>query len=198
MSDALRGLYDRQAGYYDRNRSRALFEEPWLIAVTADLRQGDAVMDLGCGAGAPVGVWLVDRGLAVTGVDFSSAMLALFRARLPTACAVEADMRQLALGRTFGAIVAWGSFFHLTRDEQRVALPLIAGHLAPGGRLLVTVGPGDGEAMGQVGGEPVYHASLDIAEYREILAGCGVTVDRFAPEDKATAGHSMLLARRET
>ena len=32
-------------------------------------------------------------------------------------------MRTLDLGRRFGGIVAWDSFFHLTRDEQRAVVP---------------------------------------------------------------------------
>ena len=44
-------------------------------------------------------------------------------------------MRSLDLGRRFGGIVAWDSFFHLTADEQRALIPRLAGHLAPGRRL---------------------------------------------------------------
>lgn len=191
-----RAVYERQALRYDRERGRSLFEAPWLRACVADVPPGGRVLDLGCGAGAPIGAWLVARGFAVTGVDFSPAMLRLFRARLPGAEAVEADIEGLSLARHFDAIIGWGSFFHLSEEAQRRALPRIAAHLAPGGRLLLTVGPGAGEALGSVGGETVYHASLDIAEYRAILTCGGVTVERFSPEDKETAGHSLLLARR--
>lgn len=191
-----RAVYERQAERYDRERGRSLFEAPWLEACVADVPPGGAVLDLGCGAGEPIGAWLVARGFAVTGVDFSPAMLRLFRARLPGAEAVEADMEALALGKSFGAIVGWGSFFHLSRAAQRRALPRIAEHLAPGGRLLLTVGPGDGEALGTVGGETVFHASLAIDKYRQILASKGVAVERFSPEDPDCRGHSLLLARR--
>lgn len=192
-----RAVYERQAERYDRERGRTLFEAPWLQACVADVPPGGAVLDLGCGAGAPIGEWLVAHGFAVTGVDFSPAMLGLYRARLPGAETVEADMETLSLGRHFDAIIGWGSFFHLSEIAQRSALPRIANHLAPGGRILLTVGPGAGEATGTVGGETVYHASLHIDEYRAILARCGVSVDRFSPEDKATAGHSLLLGRRD-
>jgi SAM-dependent methyltransferase len=191
-----RAVYERQAKRYDRERGRSLFERPWLLACLRDVPPGGAVLDLGCGTGAPIGVWLAAQGYALTGVDFSPAMLALFRARLPQAEAREADIETLDLGRRFDAVIGWGSVFHLSRAAQRRALPRIAAHLNPGARLLLTVGPGAGEATGTVGGETVFHASLDIAEYRARLARHGLRVERFSPEDPECQGHSLLLARR--
>ncbi|KHQ51912.1 class I SAM-dependent DNA methyltransferase [Mameliella alba] len=193
---SLRETYERQAARYDAERGQTLFECAWLDRALADVPAGGAVLDLGCGAGRPIGVFLAGQGFAVTGVDFSSAMLALFSQNVPGAQALLADMRALDLGRTFDAIIGWGSFFHLTEAEQRAALPRIAAHLAPGGRLLLTVGPEAGEAWGTVGGEPVYHASLSPEDYAEVLAEAGAPVEDFVPEDPACNGHSLLLARR--
>lgn len=191
-----RAVYERQAERYDRERSQSLFERPWLEACLRDVPPGAAVLDLGCGSGAPIGLWLAAQGYRLTGVDFSPAMLRLFAGRLPGAEAVEADIERLALGRRFAAIIGWGSVFHLDQEAQRRALPRIAEHLAPGGRLLLTVGPGAGEARGTVGGETVFHASLAPEDYRAILARAGVEVERFTPEDPQCRGHSLLLARR--
>lgn len=191
-----RGVYERQALRYDRERGRSLFEAPWLRACVADVPPGGRVLDLGCGAGAPIGAWLVARGFAVTGVDFSPAMLRLFRARLPGAETVEADIEGLSLATRFDAIIGWGSFFHLTEAEQRMVLPRIVTHLAPGGRLLLTVGPEAGEAWGSVGDEAVYHASLSPSDYRDVLEATGAEVEAFVPEDPACRGHSLLLVRR--
>lgn len=194
--DANRAVYQRQAAAYDARRDKSLFERPWLARCLADVAPGGAVLDLGCGAGRPIGQWLAGQGFAVTGVDYAPAMLALFRDHLPEAEAVEADMVTLDLGRRFAAIIGWGSFFHLTRAEQRNALPRLAAHLAPGGRLLLTVGPGAGEVTGTVGGEVVTHASLSPEEYAAILAAAGAPVEAFRAEDPDCAGHTLLLARR--
>ncbi|MGP6088033.1 class I SAM-dependent methyltransferase [Antarctobacter jejuensis] len=193
---SLHATYERQAARYDADRDQSLFERPWLDRVLTDVAPGAAVLDLGCGAGRPIGVFLAGAGFAVTGVDFSAAMLRLYAEAVPNAERVQADMRALALNRQFDAIIGWGSFFHLSEEEQRIALPLIADHLAPGARLLLTVGPEAGEAWGTVGGEAVYHASLSEAEYRAILAAAGVSVEAFAPNDPDCRGHSLLLARR--
>lgn len=152
-----RDVYQRQAAAYAAERDTSLFERAWLERVLADVPRGGAVLDLGCGAGAPIGVYLSDAGYDVTGVDYAPAMLALYARTVPGARVVEADMRALALDRQFDAIIGWGSFFHLTQEAQRAALPVLAGHLAPGGRLLLTVGPAAGEVWGTVAGERVYH-----------------------------------------
>jgi SAM-dependent methyltransferase len=191
-----RAAYDAEAAGYDSTRSQELFERPWLERALADVPQGAAVLDLGCGTGAPIGVFLNAQGYALTGVDFSTEMLAQFRARLPGATAICTDMRALDLGQQFDAIIDWGAFFHLTMEEQRAALPRIAGHLAPGGRLLLTVGPEAGEAHGFVGDSVVFHASLSPAEYRAILWISRVEVETFVPNDPDCRGFTILLARR--
>lgn len=196
LSETTQETYEREAAAYDAQRGRGLFERGWLERTLRDVQKGGGVLDLGCGAGEPIGRYLYEQGYTLTGVDFSQAMLAMFQSRFPKATAIRADMRSLALDQSFDAIIGWGSFFHLTMDEQRAALPRIAAHLNPGGRLLLTVGPGEGEAMGHVNGSRVYHASLNEAEYRAILCAAGCETESFVPNDAKTHGHTLLLARR--
>ena len=68
-----RAAYDAEAAGYDSTRNQELFERPWLERALADVPQGAAVLDLGCGTGAPIGVFLAAQGYALTGVDFSAA-----------------------------------------------------------------------------------------------------------------------------
>src|SRR5690606_16926928 len=158
------------------------------------LPPGGRILDVGCGAGEPIAAYLAQAGHPVTGVDFAAPMLAIARRRLPRGDWRCADMRTLALSERFAGVVGWDSFFHLTADEQRGTLPRLAAHLAPGGALLLTVGPHAGEVTGRVGGDRVYHASLSPAEYERILAGLGLAIVRFVPEDPACGGRSVLLA----
>ncbi|MDJ0821046.1 MAG: class I SAM-dependent methyltransferase [Paracoccaceae bacterium] len=196
LSDKTREIYDRHAVAYDAHRNKALFERAWIDRAVADVPAGGAVLDLGCGAGEPIARYLFDRSFDVTGVDFAPGMLRIFQRRFPDATAIAADMRSLDLGRSFDAIIGWGSFFHLTPDEQRATLPRIAGHLAAGGRLLLTVGHVEGEVTGRVEGTEVYHSSLSEAEYRSILWISGLMVEAFVPEDPNCDFHTLLLARR--
>ena len=106
-------------------------------------------------------------------------------------------MRSLKLGRRFDAIVAWDSFFHLAQDEQRAMFPIFQRHIAQNGLLLFTSGPRAGEAIGDLYGEKLFHASLDPDEYRTLLASSGFRVLRFAPEDPKCSGHTVWLAQAE-
>ena len=51
-----------------------------------------------------------------------------------------------------------------------------------------------GEAIGDLFGYTLYHASLDPDEYRALLADAGFRVLRFTPEDPECGGHSVWLA----
>ncbi len=191
-----RAVYEAHAAAWDRQRYKGLIERPWLDRLLALAGPGAAVLDLGCGAGEPVARYLGEQGCRVTGVDFAAAMLAIARTRLPAARWLQGDMRELDLAERFRGIVAWDSFFHLTRDEQQALIPRLARHLAPGGALLVTVGPNDSEVTGTVNGAPVYHASLSPDEYAEHLSKAGLELVAFVAEDPKTDFHSVLLARR--
>ncbi|MDO8838261.1 MAG: class I SAM-dependent methyltransferase [Parvibaculum sp.] len=191
-----KAVYEAHAAAWDAERSRALFEKGWLDRLLAFGAAGDSVLDVGCGAGEPVAGYLVAQGRRVCGVDFAGPMLDIARARFPGARWLEADMRTLDLGATFAGVIAWDSFFHLTANEQRATLPRLCAHVAPGGALLVTVGPSEGEAIGSVDGAAVYHASLSIGEYERLLNEAGMRLVAFTPDDPDCAGHSVLLAAR--
>ena len=196
-ADDTRRIYERQAAAYDASRSRALFEARWLARFTASLSPGARVLDLGCGAGEPIARWFIAEGFDVTGVDFAAPMLDIARTRWPDGDWRQADMRTLDLGETFDGIVAWNSFFHLRPEEQRPCIAHMARHLAPGGALLLTVGPKAREASGTVQGETVYHASLSPAEYATCLEAHGLRLTGFLAEDPDTNQHSVLMARKD-
>jgi len=188
-------FYEKHAGNFDRERGRNLMERGHLATAIEGLGPGARVLDLGCGAGQPIAAHLVSLGFRVTGVDVAEAMIGLCRERFPGHEWIAADMRRLDLGMAFGAVIAWDSFFHLSREDQRAAIPTFARHLDPGGGLLFTSGPADGEAIGAVDGRPVYHASLAPAAYAALLEASGLNLRAFVAEDPA-CGRSVWLAQR--
>ncbi len=196
MSDDIIDLYERRARDYDRDRGRSLQEKRWLDRfLTA--ATGRAILDLGCGMGEPIARHLVDRGASVTGVDSSPTMIGMCRERMPGAEWLVADMRTLALERRFDGVLAWDSFFHLSRDDQRAMFPLFAAHAAPGAALLFTSGTSEGVAIGSYHGEPLFHASLDAAEYGRLLVSNGFSVLDHVAEDPDCGGHTVWLAQLE-
>ncbi|MEL7100282.1 MAG: class I SAM-dependent methyltransferase [Pseudomonadota bacterium] len=192
----IKGVYDRQAAVYDAHRARALFEARWLARFTAALPAGGHVLDLGCGAGEPIARWFMAEGFRVTGIDFSPAMLAIARSRWPEGDWREADMRSFEAPERFDGIIAWNSFFHLPGTDQPACIARMARHLAPGGALMLTVGPDAGPVDGTVGDEPVFHDSLSPAAYATCLEEHGLRLTGFLAEDPETRAHSVLMARK--
>jgi cyclopropane fatty-acyl-phospholipid synthase-like methyltransferase len=197
MTDAWR-FYERFANEWDRDRSKpgqGLMERRYLDEVTSRLCPGARVLDLGCGTGDPMARYLMDSGLNVTGVDAAPAMIAICRQRLPERTWLEADMRTLALGRRFDAIIAWDSFFHLDQDEQRAMFPIFQRHIASAGLLLFTSGTEEATRIGTMYGEALFHASLAPDEYRRLLGSSGFQVLRHVVEDPNCGKHTIWLAQ---
>lgn len=186
--------YERVGPAWARRRTKVLFERPALDRFRA-VMPGPALLDLGCGSGEPLALYLAGRGVQVCGVDGAASMVSLFRQTLPGHEAVHADMRTLSLHRRFDGILAWDSFFHLSPDDQRGMFGVFAGHALPGAALMFTSGPSESETTGTVEGVPVYHASLAPEEYRGLLDRAGFDVLDFRPEDPACDRHTVWLAR---
>ncbi|WP_168201807.1 class I SAM-dependent DNA methyltransferase [Phreatobacter aquaticus] len=146
--------------------------------------------------GEPIARHLIDAGFRVTGVDIAQAMIDLCRQRFPGQAWFQADMRHLDLGRRFDGLIAWDSFFHLTRDDQRAMFPIFARHVVLGGCLLFTTGPTDGEVIGEVFGDPLFHASLAADEYRQLLDRNGFAVVSHVVEDPDCGFHTVWCARK--
>jgi SAM-dependent methyltransferase len=170
-------------------------KKPWLDRFCALLPGTGSVLDCGCGAGEPIARYLGQRGYAVMGVDSSPSMVRMFQARLPEQRAVVADMRILCLPETFHGILAWDSFFHLEYGDQRKIFRIFRNHAAQGAALMFTSGPSLGEIVGQLEGEPLYHASLDDAEYRQLLQEQGFAVVDQQAEDQTCFGRTVWLAK---
>jgi SAM-dependent methyltransferase len=195
-ADIIVSLYQRHAAAYDKQRGRKLMEGRWLDRLLSLMPAMPSVLDIGCGMGEPIARHLIERGTTVTGIDSSQPLIALCRERFPQHDWQVADMRELALGRRFGGLIAWDSVFHLKPDDQRRMFPLFRSHAAHGATLLFTSGPHHGEAIGSFEGEPLYHASLDPAEYRRLLGENGFSVVDHVVEDPDCGGHTVWLAQR--
>ncbi len=173
-------LYDRRASDWIADRGAVLTEadRSWLDRFAAHLSPGEAVLDVGCGSGRPVAATLLDRGYRVTGVDSSARLIAQAASDLTSGHFICADMRTFDLGQTFAGVLAWHSLFHLTPADQRLALPRLLAHAAPRAVVMFSSGPRAGHAVGQWHGEPLYHGSLDPADYQAELSRHGFRVER--------------------
>ncbi len=195
-SELIIDLYDRHAHVYDTERAKNLFERRWLDRFLDLLPFGGSILDVGCGTAEPIVRYFIERGYDVTGADSSQAMLAICKSKFPHCTFVHTDMRMLSIAQRFDGIIAWDSFFHLNQDDQRNMFPVFRKHVAAKTALMFTSGPNCGEAIGAYQGEPLYHASLDGAEYRFLLGQNDFDVVSHVVEDSECGGHTVWLAQR--
>jgi hypothetical protein len=132
----------------------------------------------------------------VAGVDSSPALIGMCKSRFPDQDWVVMDMRTLSFDRRFEGILAWDSFFHLCPEDQRKMFPIFRSHAASKAALMFTSGNAHGEAIGTYQGEPLYHGSLDEAEYRLLLNQNGFDVLSYVVEDPTCGRHTIWLAQR--
>jgi len=200
MDRTIIDLYERHAPAWNRDRGersrQSTIEGPWLDRFLYAVPAGGDVLDLGCGMGRPIAEYLIDRGYRVTGIDASPSLINLCRSRFPEQTWIVGDMRELNLETSFDGVLAWDSFFHLSRDDQRAMFPRFAEHARTGASLMFTSGPRDGEVYGTYEGEPLFHASLSPEEYIQRLTDHGFVVEAFVPDDPTCGGHSVWLATR--
>lgn len=195
-SEHITEIYERYALAWDADRNRSAWhDQGWHNRFITCLTPGASVLDLGCGSGMPVAYHLVQHGLHVTGVDTSPTLIVLCRRRMPQQEWIVSDMRTIALHRRFDGILGWDSFFHLPPNDQRKMFDVFAAYAAPGAFLLFNTGPQQGETIGSYQGEPLYHASLDPAEYQLLLDRSGFDVVAQTIEDSTASGRTVWLAQ---
>ena len=133
----------------------------------------------------------------LTGVDAASGLIDICREKFREASWEVGDLRTFDLCRTFDAVIAWHSLIHLPPADQAPALRSLIRHVAPAGVLMFTTGPRLGETVGEWRGEPLYHGSLDPADYLALLKEAGFSLVAHALEDPACGHATVWLARRK-
>ncbi len=151
-----------------------------LSRATADLQDGDPVLDLGCGAGVPVTRWLARR-FRVTGVDISTRQIALAQQLVPAATFIQADM--LAYDpppASFAAICAWYVLIHVPRQAQPALLHRLYHWLRPNGIFLASWAIDEWEGVEsdwQGWGAAMRWSHFAAATSREMLIDAGFAIE---------------------
>lgn len=169
-TDHVYQVYDEIIDWFDNARTKDLkMEKSYLNLIQKHLSLNSKILDVGCGTGEPLAQFLINAGYIVTGVDASKRMIERCKQRFPKGKWLLADMRTLDLNEQFHAVIAWHSFFHLSHDDQRRTLKLLASYVHQNGLLIFTSGPEYGEVWSDNGGHDLYHASLSTEEYQQLL-----------------------------
>lgn len=187
--------YNVLADWFFENRHQGVIEKTYLDSLIEISGKGASVLDLGCGTGIPVMSYLLNQGMQVMGVDASYRMLEIAKRNLPSTDFVQADMRQLSLHRTFDAIIAWHSFFHLPPEDQPPMFQIFKDHLSNNGVLLFTSGTVYGDTWATNEGTNLFHGSLDTDQYRSLLEAHGFRILQYREDDPACGNANVWMAQ---
>lgn len=188
-------IYNIIGSDFDKNRSQNLMEEKYLSEFCSLIPSGGIILDLGCGSGKPIYEFLQEQGFQVLGIDGSVKMIEMAKENFPKGDFQLLDMRNINFKSKFNGIVAWHSFFHLTREDQAAMFPKFQQSLEPGGILMFTSGTDNCEIWSNNFGEDLYHASYSSIEYQKLLSDHDFQVRKHIIEDPECGGATVWIAQ---
>ena len=196
--------YDEMAG--DNGNWTLRHERPdrekYTQLLMSNLPEGSALLELGCGPGAPTTKMLAER-YDVTANDISESCLALARENAPSANLILSDMTSLEFpAESFDAVVAYYSFHHIPRDRYEPLLNNIGRWLRPGGIFMAAMYPYDMENLitDDWHGSTMYWSSFDEDKTLQLVKGAGLTIieqsTESAIEDGKETTFLWLIAKK--
>lgn len=191
--------YDRIAEAYASTRTTLeQTEKRYLDTLLGPLDPSAHILDLGCGTGLPIARYIGDAGHDVTAVDSSAEMLRRARTNAPDARLVRADIRTVRFEpRSFEAVIAWDSVFHIPRAEHEEIYRRCFEWLEAGDRLLLSTGGSEWEGTSEMFGEEFFYSGWDPETMKGILRGIGFGIDLWEVDDASSRGHvAAVLSRR--
>ena len=185
--------YDLIATEFNNIRAKNFQEKSYLERLTRELPEQAQILDIGCGMGEPIASYLIQRNFKLTGVDASIELLKLAKDKCPAMHCIYADMRTVVIANKYDAIIAWDSFFHLSKPEQKSMLVRFASWLNKKGILLFTSGDQNSEVLHtEMLGEKFSYYSLAPETYKTYLKTLGFEV---LLTECDQAEHRIWLAR---
>ena len=103
------------------------------------LKNGDAILDVGCGAGH-MSKYLIDKGMKVTGIDFSEELIKIAQQDVPAGDFFVMDLNDVSeLNQTFDGILLQAVLLHIPKKEVVEKVKNILKLLKPGGYVYIAV-----------------------------------------------------------
>jgi ubiquinone/menaquinone biosynthesis C-methylase UbiE len=152
---------------------------PLINHLVEKLKAGSKVLDIGSGPGQ-FSRFLSDKGFAVDGIDNSSEMLSIARAKAPGITFTKMDMRSLSFpDECFDGILAAYSIIHIPTDELGGVLAEIRRVLKTGGYAMFIVQKGEADQVLDeplAKGEKIFMNFFNTERLNDLLADAGFEI----------------------
>ena len=191
--------YDRIADEYFERFGRSSVRDAKLAELVAQLPEGAALLDLGCGAGEPVARHCVGLGYRVTGVDSSFGQIERARRNVPKAHFIHADMTSVQFpAEVFDAVSAFYSITHVPRIEHAALVQRIATWLRPNGLFIAGFGSTAEDWLGEWLGTPMFFSHHDPEEAKQLITYAGFRLEHveLVEQDNEEATFLWITARK--
>jgi SAM-dependent methyltransferase len=154
-------------------------------------------LDIGCGSSGRFIELLLKEGFEPEGIDVSSRMLALARARHPAVSFQQADIAKWDFPKKYDIILGWDCLWHLPLERQEPVLSKICEGLNSKGVFIFSTGgiDGPGEKSDSFMGPRMDYSALGIPKTLELLTKFGC-VCRHLEYDQYPEEHLFLIAQK--
>lgn len=170
-----------------------------LVLFANKLKEGSSVLDIGCGTGRPVTKFLSEKNFVITAIDISDKMIQKAQSlNLKNANFIVCDFFDFKPNVKFDGVVAFDSFFHFPKDEQKNIYTLVGKMLKKDGYLLFTHGKYNIEIIDKMFDQEFYYSSLEIKEVKILLEEAGFEIVKLIEDYKeaSDARELVVLAKK--
>ena len=158
------------------------------------------VLDVGCGTGHPIDVYLNDNGFSVVGIDISENMIhEAQKLHLSHAAFEVADYLEFHSAEKFDAIIAFDSIWHIEEARQEQIYRKASSLLNNNGYFLFTHGKKRGTVRGNMYAHEFVYSSLDQDEVKRLLLENGFRIIMWAEDyqEKTTGSRDLLVVAQK-
>ncbi|MED5523684.1 MAG: class I SAM-dependent methyltransferase [Pseudomonadota bacterium] len=190
--DQITHLWQRPG--FDRSNGIAQHQRALAFASKAGF-----ALDIGCGCTGRFISLLGQHGFSAEGLDVSSQMLRLAKARHPEVPFYHADICTFAFEKRYVFISAWDSIWHLPLASQEPVLRKIVAGLEKGGVFIFSFGGTDapGEMQNRHMGPEVYYSTLGTNGFVSLMLALGCQI-KHLEFDQYPEPHAYLVVQKES
>lgn len=187
--------YDAIASVWDAKRQESMQGIRFLEQAIALCKSYDQALDVGCGSGGHMINKLLEAGFYVTGLDVSTALLDIAKARHPEVSFIYDDITKWEPQHQYDLVLAWDSIFHLPHSKHAPVIKKLCACLTAQGILLFTAGGIDSEIMGSMYGHDFEYSSLSDSLLLQLVQHCGCTII-LMERDQFPLHHLVIIATK--